>query len=262
MNALATFYDAFLDAVMEQRPRALQYCLDDPARADDAIVYRNTIFRGSADALATAYPAVARMAGAAFFDTLAVAYVASAPPRTRSLVGYGQDLAAFLSEFPGAEAAPYLADAARLDRAWLEAHLAPDAPSLTATDLSASAPEDIAALKLALHPSVHIVSLTWNVYNAWVANRLADGSEQQARTVDRIDTWVLLWRLDNEVQHRRLGQGEATFLRALQSGQSLGEAATTALQAADDFDTSSSFAGALNAGVLASFQNPGAEGAT
>lgn len=250
MAQLNTFYDAFLGAVIEGHLRPLSFCLDDPSASKNAVVYRNTVFRGAAEALATAYPAVVRLTGESYFEPVAVSYVQKAPPAERSLVGYGQTFPEFLLDAPGLEAAPYLSDVARLDRGWLEAHLAAEALVLTPSSLSSVPPDLLPRLKLEFHPSVRVLTLSWDICAAWAANRTDDEAGIQEMVVARIENHVLLWRLENEVQHQRLEIGEAAFFRAIESGNPLDKAAEAAIAADEEFDTSLAFAKALHAGVF------------
>ncbi len=247
---LALFYDAFLDAVVGGDPRALGMCLEDRSAADNALVYRNTVFRGAADALSTAYPAVARLAGSAYFESVAIAYVSAEPPLRRSLVGYGETFPEFLEAAPGIDQAPYMPDAARLDRAWLGAHRAADANALAAPELTAVPPDRLTDLGLRLHPSVRIVELGWTVHEAWKANRDVAGREKEAREVCRGRQSVLLWRAGHEVASQTLTPAEAAFFGALQEKRPLGAAAAEALTISEHFNTSLVFAGALEAGVF------------
>lgn len=251
MSALAGFFDAFVEAVIERRPAALVTHLTDESAADNAIVYRNTVYRGGADALANAFPAVARMAGPAYFERVAIAYVSAVPALTRSLVGYGEAFPALVAQAPGLEQAPYMADAARLDRAWLEAHLAPSREPLQAGALAALKPERLADMRLALHPSVRLLRLDWTVYDPWKHNR-GEGDPVE-HVVTPHEQWVLVWRPFFDVESRVLSLAEARFLSRLGDGGALGEAAQAAGEAGD-FDISLVFAAALEGGVFDSEQ--------
>lgn len=245
---LAYFYQAFVGAIAGPDPRALGAFLEDSETLANALVYRNTTFRGAADALATAFPAVARLAGEPYFEHVAVAFVEASPPRQRSLVGYGEGFADFLESAPGMAEAPYLPDAARLDFAWLGAHRAAAQSPLQASALAALRPERLAELRLRLHPSVRVVELSWSVHDAWRHNRAAAPATAHQVLHERQD--VLLWRPGHEVQSQVLSAAEARFFAALAGGLPLGEAAQAALATSPDFNTSLVFAGALEAGVF------------
>lgn len=247
MSALAGFFDAFVDAVVANEPSALAPHLADERAADNVVVYRNTVYRGAADALANAFPAVARMAGPAYFERVAVAFLKIAPPATRSLIGYGETFPVLLSEAPGVEHAPYLADAARLDRAWLEAHLAPTREPLQAGALAALKPERLADIHLGLHPSVRLLRLDWTVHDAWKHNR--DDAPPVEHVVAPNEQWVLVWRPAFDVESRVLSRAEASFLLSLGDGAALGLAAEEAAKDGD-VDISLLFAAALEGGVF------------
>jgi hypothetical protein len=170
MGRLAAFHAAFAHALGEGDGNALTRFL---AHDGDAgvRVYRNNVVSAVAGALASNYPAVRRLVGDPFFNALAAAYFSAAPPLTRTLVGYGEDLPRVLEDLLPAEAAPYLGDVARLDRAWLEAHLAADAAAMTAGTLAGADALAIARLRVTLHPSVGIVCTSWSVFDVWRANR-------------------------------------------------------------------------------------------
>lgn len=251
MTQLADFYDAFLDAVVAGKPKSLGAFLEPRNTPENVIVYRNTVFRGAADALATAFPAVARLAGTNYFEAIAIAYVEAHPPRSRTLVGYGAQFPEFLETAPGIDAAPYLPDVARLDRAWLAAHLAADQLPLTGDALAESLPEQLAARSLPLHISVQLITLSWDAHAAWSANRIDTEASFDAREVRPARQDVALWRPRHEIQSQVLTQAEAAFLATMLAGRSLNEAALGALALDHDFNVGHVFAGAIAAGLFA-----------
>lgn len=250
MPELAAFHTAFAGAAASGDQAALAPFLNSPDDLLRVRVYRNNVAAAIAAALASSYPAVRRLVGEVFFNAAAVAYFSAEPPTTRTLVAYGGTFAMFLESMAAAQSAPYLADAARLDRAWLEALLAPDAAALRAEDLASLGDDALVTTRVALHPSVRCVDTDWRVYDVWRANRADDAEAEVAREVTRGRQSVLLWRVDNEVEHRLLNAGEAAFLRALAGGAPLG-AAVEAASNAGSADAGAIFAGALSSGVLA-----------
>lgn len=125
-------------------------------------VYRNTVARGLVDALRDNHPTVRSLVGDAAFDDVARAYAGARPPRDASLAVYGEDFADFLADWLArhamTEALPYLADVARLDRCWSEAHVAADAVPLAAGDLASLDAEQLAASVFAPHPSARWIA--------------------------------------------------------------------------------------------------------
>ena len=99
-------------------------------------IYRNNVTVSLVDALAAVFPAVQRIAGVEFFRAMARLYVRETPPRSPLLFEYGHDFPRFVERYEYARQMPWLADVARIERAWLDAYHAADANSLCADDLA------------------------------------------------------------------------------------------------------------------------------
>lgn len=96
----------------------------DPARLR---VYRNGFLKACVEALRASYPSVERLVGEERFPVLARPYVDAHPPRTASLVEYGEGFPAFIEDTRDTHRLAYLAAFAALDRAWSEVFFAEDA---------------------------------------------------------------------------------------------------------------------------------------
>jgi Putative DNA-binding domain len=218
-------------------------------------VYRNNVMVSLIDALAAVYPAVQRITGVDFFRAMARFHVRATPPTSPLLFEYGRDFPAFIERYELAQAMPWLADTARIERAWLDAYHAEDAVSLSAETLAAVAPERLADLVFIAHPATRIVQSTFSALTIFAANRSGE-------KVGRIDASspedALITRPDLDVMVRRLPPGGAVFLLNLMTGQSLGEAAAAALQASPAFDIAANIAGSIGAGAFAGIPFGGA----
>ena len=89
-------------------------------------IHRNTVMKGWLDALRANYPTVVQLVGDEWFNACAIEYARRHPARSPVLALYGETFPAFLDTFEPAAALPYLADVARIDRLWVEAHTAAD----------------------------------------------------------------------------------------------------------------------------------------
>lgn len=255
--SLARFHEAFAEAVSGGGAAALSPMLTN-ADLCGLNVYRNNSARALTDALASNYPAVRRLVGEDWFASAASVYVKTAPPYMRTLVGYGESFPDFLAHAPPEARTPdYLADVARLDRAWLEAHLAADERALAPEDLADLGGDTLAKLRLRLHASVRLVGIERTVYEVWAANRETPDKAQAARVVVLGAQTLLIWRPDAEVLHRLLSAGEAAFLSAVARGVSLGRAADEAELAGEA--PAGVFAGAIATGVFAAIKKEGAD---
>jgi hypothetical protein len=235
----------------------------DPARAAPAIltgpngkaaakrydVYRNNVTVSLIDALAAIYPAVQRITGPDFFRAMARFHVRSTPPTSPLLFDYGRDFPAFIETYEHARPLPWLADVARIERAWLDAYHAADAAPLAPAQLSAVAPERLGDLVFIPHPAAQVVRSQFAAVTIFAANR-------DSAPVARIDASaaedVLITRAEFDVVVRHLPPGGAVFATSLISGRPLGEAAALALNASSDFDLASNIAGLIEAGAFTS----------
>ena len=210
-------------------------------------VYRNNVTVSLIDALAATYPAVQRITGVEFFRAMARFHVRATPPTSPLLFEYGRDFPAFVAAYEYAGEMPWLADVARLERAWLDAYHAADAEPLHAEALEAVAPERFEEAIFTAHPATRIVRSSFAAVTIFAANR-SDGA------VHSIDAGVaedaLITRPDAGVVVRHLPDGGAVFLENLLAKRPLGAAAGAALDCCPGFDIAANIAGAIQAGVF------------
>lgn len=212
-------------------------------------VYRNNVTVSLIDALAAVYPAVQRITGTEFFRAMARFHVRSNPPASPLLFEYGRDFPAFIAQYEHAQAMPWLADVARIERAWLDAYHAADAAPLPPTQLSAVPPDRLAGLVFIPHPAVRCLRSDYAAVTIFAANR----DNAQAMRIDAsMPEDALITRPEFDVALRRLPPGGAVFAEHLLSGRPLGEAAALALQASDEFDIAANIAGLVDAGAFTS----------
>jgi hypothetical protein len=210
-------------------------------------VYRNNVTVGLIDALAAVYPAVQRITGVDFFRAMARSHIRTTPPSSPLLFEYGRDFPAFIERYEYARSMPWLADTARIERAWLDAYHAADAEPLPPAALAAVPTEKLADLVFIAHPATRIVPSRFSAVTIVATNRGND-------PMDTIDASApedaLITRPDLDVCLRRLLPGGATFIEGLMSGRSLGEAAASALEISSSFDIAANIAGMIEAGAF------------
>jgi hypothetical protein len=210
-------------------------------------VYRNNVTVSLIDALAAAFPATQRITGVEFFRAMARFHVRATPPQSPLLFEYGRAFPDFIAQYDYAQGMPYLADTARIERAWLDAYHAADMPPLLAQMLAAVPCDLLPGVTFVPHPAARIVQSAFAARSIFVANR-GDGPVRCIDGAAAEDT--LITRPENEVIVRRLPPGGATFLLTLLAGKALGEAAALAIETASDFDLSANLGGMIDAGVF------------
>jgi hypothetical protein len=243
--------------------------LIDPARATPALVsgpkgkaavrrynvYRNNVTVSLIDALAAVYPAVQRITGVEFFRAMARFHVRATPPTSPLLFDYGHDFPAFIDTYEHGCAMPWLSDVARIERTWLDAYHAADVAPLSADALALVPPERLADVIFTAHPATRIVRSRFSAVTIFAANR----GESVPGDIDAgTPEDALVTRPEMDVVVRHLPEGGAVFLTNLMSGQSLGDAAASALQSSPSFDIAANIAGMIESGAFTAINFGGA----
>jgi hypothetical protein len=196
-------------------------------------VYRNNVTVSLIDALAAIYPAVQRITGVEFFRAMARFHIRATPPTSPLLFEYGRQFPDFIENYEYAQSMSWLADAARLERAWLDAYHAANLAPMAAASLAAIPVERLADAVFTSHPATRVIRSNFAIVTIFAANR-------QDQPGARIDAGVaedaLVTRPDLEVAVRHLPEGGAVFLTNLMIGRSLGEAAGLAAESSTSFD--------------------------
>jgi hypothetical protein len=210
-------------------------------------VYRNNVTVSLINALAETFPATRRITGEEFFRAMARFHIRATPPTSPLLFEYGRDFPDFIAGYEYAESLPWLADVARIERAWLDAYHAGDAEPLAPHALAAIDPDRLAGAVLTPHPAMRILRSRFPAVTIFAANRSGEpvGPIKAAEPEDALITRPAL-----EVVVRRLPPGAAVFLTRLVEGEPLGAAAGAALAESPEFDLSASIAGMLEAGAF------------
>jgi hypothetical protein len=197
-------------------------------------VYRNNVFVGLIEALKAAFPAVCRIVGDEFFTAMARVYAALEPPASPVMLEYGATFPAFVEAFEPARSVPYLADVARLERAWVEAYHAAEFAPIALNELGAIDAARLPHVSFALHPSLRVVRSPFPVVTLWQMN--VDGGVPAATDIFRGGEQALVIRPDAEVEVRQVTPGAAIFIERLARGATVAVAASAAQDAGPAFD--------------------------
>ncbi|NGO55843.1 DNA-binding domain-containing protein [Allomesorhizobium camelthorni] len=210
-------------------------------------VYRNNVTVSLINALAATFPATLRITGVDFFRAMARFHVRATPPTSPLLFEYGYDFPDFIERYEYAGSMPWLADVARIERAWLDAYHAADAAPLPPQALASIPPAHLADTILTPHPATRIVRSRYPAVTIFAANRVG-GPVTPIEASEPED--ALVTRPGMEVVVRRLPPGGAVFLTRLLAGEPLAAAAEAALTDDSEFDLSANIAGMIEAGVF------------
>jgi hypothetical protein len=210
-------------------------------------VYRNNVTVSLIDALAAIYPAVQRITGVDFFRAMARFHIRATPPTSPLLFEYGRKFPDFIENYKYVQSMSWLADTARLERAWLDAYHAADVDPMAAASLAALPVERLAEAVFTPHPATRVVCSNFAIVTIFTANR----HDQPAARIDAsVAEDALVTRPDLEVAVRHLPEGGAVFLTNLMIGRSLGEAAALASESSTSFDLATNIGGMIQAGAF------------
>jgi hypothetical protein len=243
------FHAAFAEALEGHTDALLPQMAGDERSQAALAVYRNTATKARIDALQANYPTIAEITGEEWFRAAARAFTDEAPGADPAMAAFGEGFPAWLEQFAPARSLPYLAPVARLDRAWTEAHLAPDAALFTAGQAAALGPA-LAGTVVTLHPSLSLFRFDWSVPSLWLAHRYPemDGHLEWRPASEAL----MIWRPTLEVKARRLAPAEHAFLQACKLGRPLAVAGAAAQAGqAGPVDVQSLFSDLIHAGAFA-----------
>jgi hypothetical protein len=221
-------------------------------------VYRDAYSWRLIEVLTNDYPGLMAMAGPADFDHMARAYIAAHPSRFRSVRWFGHYLADFLAHTAPYSNSPATAEMARFEWALGDAFDAPDARPVAAADLTALPAEAWETLAFTPLPSLHRLSLSFEVPQAWQKREEVEPGELEVAAAVGPIPWVI-WRPERTTHFRSMEPDEASMLWAMVEGRTFPELCETLLPLVGGAEAPARAAGLLRgwveAGMIASFSH-------
>ncbi|MBV9889794.1 MAG: putative DNA-binding domain-containing protein, partial [Rhizobacter sp.] len=218
----------FVRSILERSVPSLQSWPDAALHAP-----RNALLRGAIDALAANVPSLHRLLGSGAFDEVAAAFVRAQQPRPDRLLSHGTGLPEFLASYPSLVEHDYLPGVAALDLAWIESHLAAEAPVLRTEDVFALTAEQLLHGRLVVHPATRWLTFAVPAFTIWRRQR-------EERLLEEPLAWrgesALLVRARGRVDWCAIELGEAEFLAACAAGRSCNDALESVLAGECGFD--------------------------
>lgn len=228
--SLASFQDAFVDALYGTESSTMDSLTQQPGFA----VYRNTVLKGTTDALLANFPTVERLVGTDWLRSAAAIHARLSPPTDARLLNYGAGFPDFLDKFEHAQDMPYLGDVARLDLLWTQVHCAADEPGLGLNDLAQIPATELGNLRLKPRDTARWVWLPdCPAYTIWCVNR------EQREMPEKLE-WqgegALLTRKAGRVYWQAASAADCAFLDACAAHLPLDVAADWAIDIESDLN--------------------------
>jgi hypothetical protein len=219
-------------------------------------VYRDAYSWRLIEVLTNDYPGLVAMAGPADFDHMARAYIAAHPSRFRSVRWFGRHLADFLAATAAYNTSPAAAEMARFEWTLGDAFDAPHAEPLTAAALISLPAEAWETLAFTPLPSLHLLSLSFEVPQAWQKREEIEPGELEVAVAVGPIPWVI-WRPERTTQFRSMEPDEAAMLGAMIDGRTFPELCEALLPHVDEAGAPARAAallrGWVEAGMIATF---------
>ena len=246
-NDLSLFANAIIhgdETLPEMQREYLHYPL-----ATALAVYRNN-YRGNLhDALTGAYPVVAQLVGDEFFRFMTRTFIAQYPSRSGNLHHYGAEMASFIANFAPAQALAYLPDVASLEWACHCTYFAADVEALNLQSLAQTPLESYSSLIAQINPAARVIHSQHPIAAIWRAHQQNFESDFHIN-LDSGPTITLVYRRNGIVQIDDLPKADAVWLRALQTGATLGNAVAATLEHYPGFDLQSALLNLVSKEVI------------
>jgi hypothetical protein len=190
-----------------------------PARGTRASafgVYKDAYIMRLTDFLANDHEMLRQYLGDVAFASMARDYIAAHPSENANARWYCLHLPAFLKSYKPFKQHPEIHELATLEAALNFAFDAPEAQSLTITDMAKLDPETFATMPLNMHPSAVRLTFVQNTTSIWSALKC----EEQPPKPHSLDApqHIVVWRQGTASRFRMLGDEEAMAFDSTYTG--------------------------------------------
>lgn len=210
--------------------------IDNDISVEDRLkVYHNNIIGSVSTALCATFPIIETLVGDGFLKSMARAFVFENPPTSGCIHSYGTGFDDFIRGYDPAKSLPYLADVATLELAINTAYYAANDKSMQADALSQVPEDHVGNVQLLLRQSAVLVDSTYPLLD--IKEYCENDTQGDVPDLSNdVETKLLIYRPQLDVQIISLEPSEFSFIRALHCGSSLGDALETTLTAYPDFN--------------------------
>ena len=249
MPQLADIQSAIAQAMLTgdpgQAPAALVGGANASARLQVHLRHYQTSLQS---ALLEKFPATAWLLGSDFVAAAALAYLRQFPPQAPCIAEYGTGFPTFIAGLEKARALPYVESFAKLEWSLGRVSIAIDKTPLVWQKLVSAGPDVLMDTRLELQPGLsylraaHGIDALMRVY--------LSGNPPESFAMTEEDAPIEVQGARGNLRMTRLASGSFIFRRALQSGETISDAAGTVLDAADDFDVGMALRELVDAGLV------------
>ncbi len=245
LQNIQTDFQEYVLAPHSETPAIVQFIAQQHGlnAGDRLAIYHNAYRARLREALGEAFEKTHSYLGDDLFAELSDGYIQATPSQSRNLRWYGDGFPAYLKGALNDH--PCVAELATFEWTLGLAFDADDAPLLSADELRILTPEQWERLSLALHPSLRILSLQWNVVAIWLALEQKQIPPEATEIATPLSPSWLVWRKQLQPHFRSLDTYEALALSGLQQGRRFSAVCEEASISAREEDITPKIAGWL-----------------
>ena len=253
MKSLLTIENSFQDYLLHANPAIFKHVVGTnkvPVEVRLGIyefAYRSRLH----EALMSSYPVLESYLGDDVFEALCYAYIASYPSSFRSIRWFGDKLATFLQQEAPYNESPYLAELAQFEWTMALVFDAADSDVLPLETMQDIPPDAWIDMRLTTHPSIHRLSLAWNVAPIWQAITEEETPNDPQQNATKMD--FVLWRNGLTSQFSSLSEDEAWAIDAMIKGVTFGELCEGLCQWVDEEEAGMHAASLLKGWIMMGF---------
>jgi hypothetical protein len=177
-------------------------------------IYANMYFYRLLEAMIQDFPATVKVLGDLNFHNLITAYLVAYPPSEPSITEASRHLDEFADNWQLRDRFPFVSDLIRLERAFVDVFLAPDASPLGFAELRAIPTDKWGSLQIGCHPAARLIDCRWRVDEVLQAVHRGHSIHVPSHEPSSI----LVWRKNNAVNYRAIAGLELTAFRMIYNG--------------------------------------------
>jgi hypothetical protein len=201
-------------------------------------IYQNNVFFSFTEALSDLYPVIKKLVGEDFFNGAANVYIRKHPPSQAAMVYFGSSFPEFLRSFEHTASMPYLVDIAELELKHHQAYHAADIVAMSADDFTKIEPEKVGELKLALHPSLSLLSSPYPIFSIWQSNQDEESSDNASTNNESINLdepqSVIIVRHEYERKVFHVDKNTINFYHLIANKESISASAHSVMESATE----------------------------
>jgi hypothetical protein len=196
------------------------------------------------------FPATVWLLGEGVLTRAAQEFIRFSPPRTACIAEYGHDFPEFLGRLDAAESRPYVEALARLD--WLlgKAAIAVHEAPLQWSEIAAIGPELLPEARVTLQSGLKLMRADHAVDELILL--YLNGDEPDEYSLAATESLIEVRGSRGGFSVTRLDPARFAFRQALCGGSSIGEAASSAIDADHGFDAGQALRSLADAGLIVS----------